>query len=128
MTDPMLLGAIVAPVMLVLGLTLLLYAKDWVKVAKSWEKDHYQLILPMVLFLALGVLMVNLYNVWAWNIWLVITLVGWGMLIKSALFLLAPGSWTKAIIKVFNAPSWYYLAGVVHTLLGGYITYLVYLA
>jgi len=128
MDNTMFLAAIFGPMYIVFGLSLVLYAPMWVKVVKDMEKNHY-IMLPMMMFsLILGLALVQMHNIWEWNLWVVITITAWGALIKGVFYLLAPGSVIKATLKTFNCTCWYYPAGIVMLVLGAAMSYYVYLA
>lgn len=64
MSDQMLLGAIVGPMYLVLGLSLLLYSGVWQKIADDWGKDHLSMLTMMFFNLVFGLVVINMHNVW----------------------------------------------------------------
>ena len=119
----MMISTVLAPTLIVLGLSHILYAGVWTKLMKGWEKDHTTLLPVMMMLLVFGLIVVNIYNVWEWNVWLLVTLMGWGMLLKGTLYFLLPGSWLKGGIKTFNHEGWMYLCGVVTLIIGGVLCY-----
>ena len=118
MENAILIASIMGPVYVILGLSILLYAKVWQKVVDKWEKDHFSFFPLAFVMLVLGLIIVRMYNVWEWNIWLIVTLVGWIALIKGAFYMLAPGSWIKATMKLKNQTWIMYLGGLVALVMG----------
>jgi len=129
MQNAILLSAIIGPVFLVYGLSMLLYVKQWQKIMQEWQKNHF-LWLPFgVMSLILGLIVVNMYNVWEWSFNVVITITGWYMLIKSIFYFLAPEKWIKKIMGCKCCTSFFclYLCGIVMTILGILLSYDIYL-
>lgn len=128
MEKALLIAAIAGPVYLVMGLSVLIYCKQWQKVLDYWEKDHFSLMTLMLMHLVLGVLVVNMYNVWEWNVWLLVTLTGWCMVVKGVFYMLAPGSWIKSVLGMKKSAWVLYLAGLVLVAMGVALSYYVYFA
>ncbi len=128
MDNTFFLGAIVGPYLLVAGLSMLLYAKVWVKLMKDMEKNHTAVVIGMMLALLLGLVLIQMHNIWEWSIWVVITVFGWIAFLKGVFYFLAPGDWIKGMIKTFANTSYMYIAGLVFAILGGWMSYLVYIA
>jgi len=129
MENAILLSAIIGPVFLVYGLSMLLYANQWKKIMTEWQKNHF-LWLPFgVMSLIFGLIIVNIYNVWAWNLYLVITVTGLCLLIKSIFYFLAPEKWIKNLMgcKYWSSLACMYFCGTVMTILGILLSYDFYL-
>jgi len=128
MDNTLFLGSIVGPYLLVMGLSFLLYAKTWVKVAKEVEKNHFVVVIGMALALMLGLAMIYMHNIWEWSVWVVITLFGWIAFLKGIFYFLAPGDWIKGLIKMASNPALFYIGGIVFAVVGGWMSYLIYIA
>lgn len=128
MSNQILLGAIIGPFYVVLGLSILLYSKTWIKLATDWAKNHLSLIGMMMFTLIFGLTVINLYNVWEWNIYLLVTISGWAAFLKGIAYFLLPGDSLRSIIKTFNKEGFYQGAGFVSIALGAWLSYTVYLA
>ena len=77
-----------------------------------------------------GLVIINMYNVWEWNLYIVITLTGWLAFLKGGFYLLAPGSWIKRAMKckLVRQEGFLYFWGVLITVLGVLLTYNAYWA
>jgi hypothetical protein len=128
MENTLLLESIIGPYLLVMGLSMLLYAKVWVKIAKDIEKNHTAIIVSMALVLLLGLAIIQMHNIWELSICLVITLFGWIAFLKGVFYFLAPGSWIKGMLKVCANTGLIYVGGFVIAVLGAWMSYVVYLA
>ena len=121
------LGSIIGPFYLVMGLSILLYTKEWLKLVKEWEKNHFSMVIGMIFSLIFGLIIIQMYNVWDLSIWVLITLTGWISVLKALIYFLIPGNYIKTIIKTTNKTSWYYPSGVIMVILGAWMSYLVYI-
>lgn len=127
MSDTTSLMAVLGPIYLVLGLSILFYAGSWMQLMKEFEKNHYGMLSIGFLDLALGMILIRIYNVWTWDSTLLITLTGWGMFVKGVAYFLAPGAWIKAAMKWHVSLNVLYLHGVIAGAIGIYLSYLAYL-
>lgn len=126
MNNAIAIATVLGPFYMILGLSILLYAKTWQVLLERWEKDHLSLIGLMVFSTVGGLLIISLYNVWTWNIWIIVTIAGWSMFVKGALYFLAPGSWIKSVMELKRHKALLYIGGVAAVLLGAVLTYYVY--
>jgi len=128
MSDQMLLGAIVGPMYLVLGLSLLLYAGVWKKIADEWGKNHLPMMTMMAFNMIFGLVIINLHNVWEWSPYVIITVTGWGAFLKAVVYFLVPGDSLKKMLKMLNCNCYFQVSGGIVAILGAWLSYLVYLA
>lgn len=122
------IAAVMGPAYLVLGLSALFYVHAWLEMAREWGKNHYLLIVGGFMGLAMGLFVINLYNVWTWNVWLIVTVSGWLMFLKAVFYFLAPGAWSKAAVHYFANENWMYFWSLVLIVAGAALSYYVYLA
>lgn len=128
MSDSIFLAAIIGPTYLVLGLSLLIYAERWEKIAKGWEKDHIVLFGPMMYCIVFGLAIITMHNLWEWSPYLIITITGWVAFLKGAIYLLIPGEAFKYLIRKVNSKNYYLRIGSLFTICGAWLSYLVYIA
>lgn len=121
------LAAIMGPLFLMLGLSYLIYAKVWQKVYDKWQRDHLLLVPLMALLAIVGLYVVRTYNVWEWNIWLIVTITGWLLFVKALIYFLLPGVVLKPLIGLGKNLGLVYLGGIVCVVVGAVLTYYVYL-
>jgi uncharacterized protein YjeT (DUF2065 family) len=127
MNNATLVSTVLGPLYLVMGLSLLFYADVWHKMIKEWEKNHFVLIMGGYLALITGLIIVNLWNVWEWNVWLIVTVSGWGAVFKGVFYFLAPGDWIKEWMKKFNTVNQLYFWSLVMVVAGAALSYYAYL-
>ena len=128
MDNTLFLASILGPFYLVIGLSLLFYKNSWQKIVADWEKNHYNLVTAGVISLILGLFIIQIHNLWAWNLWVFITLTGWVSFLKGVFLFLAPGSWIRVLISIGKNTYYIYTAGLVFAVFGAWMSYLVYLA
>lgn len=120
------LAKYIGPVYLMLGLSALLYAKAWSRLLGKWQEDHFGLFTLMLLMGVLGVVIINMYNVWEWNKWLLVTLTGWCLAVKSVFYFIMPGNPIKALLGFGKQPWVVYVGAVVSIVVGAVLTYYSY--
>lgn len=127
MDQALTLALYMGPIYLMLGLSILLYAKAWSHLFGKWAEDHFSLFTLMLLEGILGVYLINAYNVWEWNKWLLVTLTGWWLAVESVFYFIVPGNPIKAVLGWAKQMWVVYLMGVVGVLVGAVLTYYSYL-
>ena len=128
MENAIAIAKVISPVYLILGLSILMYSKSWQKIMNNWQKDHYSLIPLIILYPAFGAIIINMYNVWEWNVWLLVTLTGWALVIKGAMYFLLPGSTLQSMMKMGTSKAMLFMSGLITTAMGaalGYYSYLI---
>jgi len=117
---------VLAPAYLAMGLSMLLHVGSWQKLFAKYGKDLISLFPLMVFELVIGLIMVNMYNVWTWDLGLIVTLSGWGFVLEGVLFMLLPGKVLQEWTKAMNKKGLIYAAGFAFTLIGLVLGYFVY--
>jgi hypothetical protein len=110
---------------LFLGLSYLLQAHRWAIWIKEYAEQAGDMYLTLLfaLFLLVGLVVVSTHNVWVLDWPVAITVFGWGIVIKSALLLVAPPA-AKAMADWWAVGAGTIRAGgVVATLLGAILVY-----
>jgi len=121
-----LLGKVFAIALIAVGISLVLYRKDWRDVANEILGSKSAIYLTAFLELIIGLLVVFTHNVWVSSWPVVITIFGWLMVIEALVYLLFPH---KHIIKVYRKwmrGSWYNVMAIVSIILGLYFAYFVF--
>jgi len=128
MSDQLFLGAIIGPMYLILGLSILIYPKTWVKLVKQFLEDHFKLFGVMFFSIIFGLVIINSFNVWEWSPWVIITITGWAALIKGAVYFLLPGDVYKSLARLVNKKEILLVDSILITAVGVWLSYLVYIA
>jgi len=128
MSDQIFLGAIIGPMYIIIGLSLLIQAKTWVKMAKSLDEDRLTIYLIMIFNVIFGLAIITAHNLWEWTPYLIITLTGWGAFLKGAFYLISPKKVSNRLIKAAVSEKTIYLGGGLSLLMGIWLSYLIYIA
>lgn len=71
--------------------------------------------------LVAGLFLIMTHNVWeSWPEGIV-SLVGWMLAVEGAFYMLAPDSWVRKMLRIFNKRGWYLAGGIISLLLGLYL-------
>ncbi len=125
-TAAKMIAEIAAPVYLAVGLSMLLYMKQWQKLMDKWKKDHLSLFPLMVLYPILGMIVIKMYNVWEWKVELLVTLIGWTLLVKGILYFLLPGSVLRTAFDMKKNTGLMYLGALLALVFGSVLGYYAY--
>jgi hypothetical protein len=128
MENALKIAEVAGPAMLLMGLSILIHAKAWQRLVDKWQKDHLSLFPIMLLTLLLGLMVVSMYNVWEFNVWLIVTLLGWAMVVKGVIYFLVPGSALKGVVGLGKNLGLLYVGGLIHTVAGAVLGYYAYFA
>lgn len=108
----------------VLGLSVILNKKSMSAVLQEMTQNKGYLWLMGFVMLALGAILVVLSNVWTSGLTLLITVIGWLVLIKGIFILFFPDD-AVSLYRKFNTNRWLVLMGVVALVLGLILMYRV---
>jgi uncharacterized protein YjeT (DUF2065 family) len=128
MENSLFLGSIIGPYLLIIGLSFLLYSTEWVKLMKELEKNHTSSVIGMAIALIIGLTIIRAHALWDKSIWVVITLFGWVAFLKGLFYFLAPGEWIKGTIHTFASKKLIMTSGALLSILGAWLSYMVYLS
>jgi len=112
------LAQLMSIVLVVIGLALLLRGKHYVKAYKAWMSDSGLMLFTAMVVLIAGVAIVIVHNVWIASWEVLITIVGWGMVLKGVLIALLPKEFEK-LVAVLMKQSWLLPLGGVIWVVGG---------
>jgi len=95
MENSIFLARILGPYCIIVGAGVLFNVKSYQKVMEDFCKNSALLYLGGIFALLFGLLILLFHNVWAANWTVIITIFGWGGLIKGAWLIIFPNSLTK---------------------------------
>jgi len=95
MENSIFLAKILGPYCIIVGAGVLFNVKSYQKVMEDFCKNSALLYLGGIFALLFGLLILLFHNVWAANWTVIITIFGWGGLIKGAWLIIFPNSLTK---------------------------------
>ena|SRR3990167_1668119 len=103
--------------LLIVGIIMISRAKYYQDLLSHIKVGNSTIVLAGSFGLIVGISVVLVHNIWIWESELVITLVGWALLIKSILWLSFPEKMVKYAIKLYSGMG-YYIVSVL-AMLGG---------
>ena len=121
------LAQICAPVILAVGIGVFTSRSYYLRIYRDLEKETLAVLCFGMFGMALGIVQISVHNVWGSFAQGVISFLGWALLIKATLFIVAPrlvdksGEWA-ANLKLVP------VSGTLMLLFGAYLTWLGYLA
>ncbi len=101
MENSIVLAGVIGPYLIIVGVGLWLNLKTCQNIIKSFEDNAGLIYLAGIITLLLGIIIVNIHNVWELSWALIITLIGWIALLKGAALLICPKKLIKAT-EVFH--------------------------
>jgi hypothetical protein len=96
MERAMWLASIFGPFLAIIGLWMLIYADNLVKVISSIKNTAGAFYIGGIINLLLGLTIVTQNNIWVWSGALLVTILGWAWIVRGVLVLFIP----QAIIKM----------------------------
>lgn len=107
--------------MIIVGLIFMIRRKAMMPAMKELIKNRALLYIICILELAAGIAVVLSHNIWTWGYELIITVVGWLLIIEGVVYLILPHRKVEKILSKFNTPVWYGAGGVAAVILGAYL-------
>jgi hypothetical protein len=115
------------PVIFAIGVGIFVSRSYYIKIYRDLEKDTLAVLVFGMTAMAIGLAQVAVHNVWNTLPQIIISFLGWGVLLKGALFIIVPGFVDKMGDKWINLKL-IPLAGGLTLLIGAYLTWVAYLA
>jgi hypothetical protein len=125
--NPIIIQAVFAPAFLLMGLSHLVQPQLWVRFFAVMGQTGLAAAIIPIYTLPFGLVLIVGHNVWVWDWPLFLTIAGWGMTIKCALYLLAPGLTDRVLAKkMVKTPRTFQIAGAIMAFFGGMLTWQVW--
>lgn len=86
------LSSIFGPLLFILGLWMLMFTNNLMKIIASIKNSLAAFWLIGFVNLLLGLTIVSLYDMWVWNLTLLITILGWFMILRGIATFFIPKS------------------------------------
>ncbi|UCC85028.1 MAG: hypothetical protein JSW46_08990 [Gemmatimonadota bacterium] len=122
-------SGIVSVFILVVGLSYLIQADEWVRWIEETTSNPQRLMTLGLLLLVMGLALVSAHNLWVADWRVVITVFSWGAAVKGALLLLFPQlgrkfhRWSESFLRRYMR-----VAGGLWAVLGAWLCYEVWFA
>ncbi len=96
MNNAIALSYIFGPYLLIQGLWMLIQHKNNMKICESIRKTPAAVHFIGWTSLMIGLVLVNMFNMWQWNILLFVTLLGWAYIVRALIVLFIPQLFLRA--------------------------------
>jgi hypothetical protein len=103
MENAMWLASISGPFMTILGLWMLFCTHNLKRTWASIKSSEVAIYFSGVLNLLLGLIILSLYNVWSFNPEVLVTLLGWVVVVRGVLRLFAPEFVIRLTVENYNS-------------------------
>jgi len=121
----MLVAGIFGPFLFFIGLWMLFYHDNMMKVVTSMKNTPSAFYLIGAINLFLGLIVINEYNVWDYSHGILVTLLGWVMILRGLVCLFFPQAFVKPVL---DHPAWAKFKGVIPLVWGILLFWLVAMA
>ena len=111
----------------VTGMSHIVQPRVWAKFFMDmYAKGDVGSFLNALLHFPLGVVIVSFHNVWS-GLPIVLTLIGWGLVIKSFIYFVFPSYASKMLARVSMERAWeFVIAGIFSVAISALLTYTLY--
>jgi len=120
------LAQIIGPIVVAAAIGFLLHPKFYKTIMKDFEKHEGLTYLMGIMIMILGLVIVLNHNIWEFSAAGLITLIGWGSLIKGAIFIVVPNFLFKISKAILGNSGLMKVAMVIWLVAGGYLSYVGY--
>lgn len=125
-TITLFLAQLWGPAILAVGLGVFINKGHYAKIYREVEREGLALLAVGLAGIMLGIWHVQVHNVWSTPTEIIVSLFGWGLLLKATLFVIKPdfvNSWGDFVVTSKLIPA----VGGVAVALGAYLTWVGYL-
>jgi hypothetical protein len=96
--------------LMIIGVWMLFYHENMMKVCTSCKNTPVAQYIMGIINMIVGLVILNTYNMWAWNLPLLVTLLGWVTLVRGVMALFIPHLLTKLSM---SDPGWLKVKGII---------------
>lgn len=123
MSSAIMIAKVFGPLLGIVGLWMLLYGENVIKIATSVKNSPAAQYAGAFYHLLFGLVIIHFYNVWNWNAFFFVTLLGWWMFIRGVLGLFMP----QLIVEWFmTKATWMKTMGIIPFVWGLILTWCGY--
>lgn len=125
MNTTLFLAQIYGPILLCMGLGIFISKNYYRKIYRDLEKDVLAVFLFGMIGMAIGIVQIRFHNVWNTIPQILISIIGWGFLLKGILFTVWPRQVDKAG-DYWASKHLIPLSGTLLLLIGAYLSWFAY--
>ncbi|MDF2379624.1 MAG: hypothetical protein P1V18_05425 [Candidatus Gracilibacteria bacterium] len=117
------LAQLMGPLMVLLSLSFLIKEKWYIDLFKKLHNDGLFLFLDSILETIAGLAIVLSHNLWNTPTEIIISLMGWALILEGVSIMLLSKTVLRDLMKNFNNPSWIKISGIIALVAGGYLSW-----
>ena len=106
----------------IISIAMLIDWKGFLRRIERYVENPGLMLFGSIMTLLLGLLLINIHNVWVWDWRVVITLLCWITFIKGLVHLFIP-TFPAKVISIYKTGIVYYSCGIVTLIIGGFLIY-----
>lgn len=123
----MFLASLWGPAILAVGIGFFVSRDYYLKIYKDLQREPFALLVFGMVGIAAAITQIQVHNVWNTGLEMIISVLGWALLLKSLTFMIMPSITGRISNKVATNSTLIMIAGVTMLIVGGYLTWLSYL-
>ena len=108
---------------LILGLSYLFQCENWIRLAGIFEDQTFRFYPLSLLILVMGLVIVHAHNFWEFKWQLAITLLGWILVIKNAVYLLCTSCIDQFMLTTRTMRLWLRVTGTIFSFVGAILVF-----
>ncbi len=116
-----LLSKIFGLYMLIAGIAIFMNRKHVMLAVVAIFKERFAQLLAGILSLLLGLLLINIHNDWSTAPAILISLLGWMVVVKGLVYLFMPESKLTKLMHFLSEREWYTVDAILAVVLGAYL-------
>ncbi len=117
------ISKLLGPVLLVLGIPMIITPTSLQETTRRFLADSPLVLISGVLAMTAGLSIVNTHNVWVLDWTLIVTLLGWALVLGGAVRIVAPRVVDKVGSEMMDRPTMTRIAGAFWAILGAFLTF-----
>lgn len=106
---------------LIIGIVFLWRRKTLMPVFEDFAGNRALIVVFALLELFAGISLVTSHNVWSNDFRVVLTIIGWWILLEGLVYLFMPSKVVKKMWKKFNKPGWFISGSLIAIVVGVYL-------
>ncbi len=84
------IASIFGPLLVIVGIWTLIYADHLIKVLNNFKSSPGIMYFSSIVHLLVGFAVLSQYDLWAWNAFVMVTILGWFMVVRGIMGLFVP--------------------------------------
>lgn len=123
----MFLAGLWGPAILAVGIGFFVSREHYLRIYRNIQREPFALLVFGMAGIAAAIAQINIHNVWETLPEMIISFLGWALLLKSLTFIIMPNITDKLSDRVAANSSMITAVGVAMLIIGGYLSWLAYM-